>query len=409
MERYLGLDFNQLKNLGGIHTAKEIAGQPSLWLKLIDLFEKKEEEIASFLNTCFPLINRIVLTGAGTSAYIGLSLQATFQKQFGIVTQAIPTTDLVTHPDDYFSEKERILLVSFARSGNSPESVAAVKLADMLCNQCYHLIITCDENGGLANYQANSKKMILLLPPESNDKSLAMTGSYSGMLLAGLLVSRISDLANAFNQVKIISTYGQSILSEYTDKLKAIGELDFSRAIFLGSGPFYGIATESHLKLQELTDGDIICKSETYLGFRHGPKAVVDNTTLVVYLFSNNVYAGLYENDLVLAMEKGQRPLAEVAVCETAPESLTFDLCIQLSDKGKRVDEDMLAVCCILPGQILGFFKSIKNGHKPDNPSESGAISRVVEGVKIYDYNKPNSLSGNRAVSKVFKDVKIYK
>ena len=108
MERYLGLDFNQLKNLGGIHTAKEIAGQPSLWLKLIDLFEKKEEEIASFLNTCFPLINRIVLTGAGTSAYIGLSLQATFQKQFGIVTQAIPTTDLVTHPDDYFSEKERI-------------------------------------------------------------------------------------------------------------------------------------------------------------------------------------------------------------------------------------------------------------------------------------------------------------
>lgn len=388
MEKYLDINVNQLKNLGGLYTAKEIAGQPSLWLKLIDLFKDKENEILTFLNACIPLSNRIVLTGAGTSAYIGLTLQSSFQKRFGIVTQAIPTTDLVSHPEDCFSEKECIILVSFARSGNSPESVAAVKLADQLCMQCFHLIITCDADGELANYPASSKKLILVLPPESNDKSLAMTGSYSGMLLAGLLVSRINCLKEAFDQVEIISNYGLRILSDYTNKLKELGDLNFSRAVFLGSGPFFGIATESHLKLQELTDGNIICKSETYLGFRHGPKAVVDNTTLVVYLFSNNDYAGLYENDLVSDMSKGQKPLGEVAVCETAPENLTFDLCIQLSDIGKQVDEDMLTVCCILPGQILGFFKSISIGHKPDSPSDSGAITRVVEGVKIYEYKR---------------------
>lgn len=386
MEKYLEINVNQLKNQGGLFTAKEIAGQPDLWLKLIDLFKVKENEIITFLNVCLPLCNRIVLTGAGTSAYVGLTLQATFQKQFSKVTQAIPTTDLVTHPEDCFSDKECIILVSFARSGNSPESVAAVKLADQLCKQCFHLIITCDAHGELANYPVSSQKFILVLPPESNDKSLAMTGSYSGMLLAGLLVSRINCLKQAFNQVETISNYGLRILSEYTNKLKALADLDFSRAVFLGSGPFFGIATESHLKLQELTDGDIICKSETYLGFRHGPKAVVDNTTLVVYLFSNNDYAGQYENDLVMDMSKGQKPLAELAVCETVPENLTFDLCIELSDKGKQVDEDILAVCCILPGQILGFFKSINNGHKPDSPSDSGAISRVVKGVKIYEY-----------------------
>jgi tagatose-6-phosphate ketose/aldose isomerase len=388
MEKYLDLDVHQLENLGGLYTAKEIEGQPALWLKLIDLFKKKENEIIEFLKICLPLTNRIVLTGAGTSAYIGLTLQATFQKKFGIVTQAVPTTDLVTHPEDCFSKKERILLISFARSGNSPESVAAVNLADQLCLECFHLIITCDEKGELANYSGNSQKLILVLPPESNDKSLAMTGSYSGMILAGLLVSRIKSLNEAFQQVKVVSKYGQRILSEYTGKLRSLSELNFQRAVFLGSGPFFGTATESHLKVQELTDGDIICKCETYLGFRHGPKAIVDSTTLVIYLFSNNAYAGLYEKDLVLAMSKGQKPLSQIAVCETAPENLTFDLCIQLSDMGKQIDEDMLAVCCILPGQILGFFKSINNGHKPDSPSDSGAISRVVEGVKIYEYTR---------------------
>jgi tagatose-6-phosphate ketose/aldose isomerase len=392
MEKYLDLDVHKLENIGGLYTAKEIAGQPALWLKLIDLFKNKENEIITFLNTCLPLTDRIVLTGAGTSAYVGLTLQATFQKQFEVVTQAVPTTDLVTHPEDCFSEKERILLVSFARSGNSPESVAAVNLADQLCLECFHLIITCDEKGELANYSGSSQKLILVLPPESNDKSLAMTGSYSGMILSGLLVSRINCLEEAFRQVEIISKYGQRILSEYTGKLKALGELNFLRAVFLGSGPFFGTATESHLKVQELTDGDIICKCETYLGFRHGPKAIVDSTTLVIYLFSNNTYAGLYENDLVLDMSKGQKPLLQVAVCETAPENLIFDLCIQLSDKGKQVDEDMLTVCSIMPGQIIGFFKSIHNGHKPDSPSDSGAISRVVEGVKIYEYKQKKIL-----------------
>lgn len=388
MKRYLEIDINYLEKIGGIYTAKEIAGQPALWLKLIDVFRGKEKEINSFLNEHLSLVSRIVLTGAGTSAYIGLSLETTFYKRFGVECRAIPTTDLVSHPDDFFSPDECIMLVSFARSGNSPESLAAVKLADQLCKECVHFIITCDPAGELANYKTKSKKFVLMLPPESNDKSLAMTGSYSGMLLAGLLVSRINCLNEAFDQVEIISNYGQRILSDYTNKLKLLGEMNFSRAVFLGSGPFLGIATESQLKLQELTDGDIICKSETYLGFRHGPKAVVDNTTLVVYLFSNNNYAGLYENDLVSDMSKGQKPFIEVAICETAPENLTFDLCIQLSDQGKQVDEDMLAVCSILPGQMLGFFKSISNGHKPDSPSDSGAISRVVKGVKIYDYKK---------------------
>jgi tagatose-6-phosphate ketose/aldose isomerase len=384
MNRYLDLEIKQLEELGGFYTASEIAGQPALWLKLIDLFKANGNEIASFLKEQLSKTDRIVLTGAGTSAFIGLTLANTFQKQFGITTVAIPTTDIVTHPADCFSSEEKILLFSFARSGNSPESVAAVRFAEQHTKQCVHFIITCDDEGSLAKYPTKSAKYVLVLPPESNDKSLAMTGSYSGMLLSGLLISRINNLSAAFEQVKTISRYGDKILSQYTSKLKSIAELNFTRAVFLGSGPLFGTATESHLKLQELTDGEVICKNETYLGFRHGPKAVVNNQTLVVYLFSNKQQVAQYENDLVKAMLKGKKPMVEIGVGEIIPENTKLDLRIELSENGAFLDEDMLTVCCILPGQMLGFFKSINTGHKPDKPSKSGAISRVVEGVKIY-------------------------
>jgi len=385
--KYLGIDQEQLKEKRAFYTASEIAFQPELWKLVLNLVDIKQKEIKTFLKDAFANSKRIILTGAGTSAYIGLSLRGSFQRQLSVTTESIPTTDLVTHPQDYFSKEESILLVSFARSGNSPESVAAAQLADKYCLKCYHLIITCDQDGELANYSAKTRKKVLLLPPESNDKSLAMTGSYSGMLLAGLLIANIDRMNACKEQVDVLYKYGKLILDKYVSPLQMIAEKSFLRAVFLGSGPIFGTATESHLKLQELTDGSIICKSESYLGFRHGPKAVIDQSSLVCYLISNNKQVQEYEFDLIKDMKKGRKPMFEIAVCEENCIDKKFDLLIQLSDNGVKLEEDFLTVCFILPGQILAFFKSLSLEYKPDSPSISGAISRVVEGVKIYHNN----------------------
>lgn len=144
--------------------------------------------------------------------------------------------------------------------------------------------------------------------------------------------------------------------------------------MFLGSGPFYGSATESLLKLQELTDGTIIRKNDSYLGFRHGPKAINDENTLVVFIFSNDSYVQKYERELVVSMKKGEKALFTIAVFESPVEGLEFDLEIRLSDAGKQLDEELLKVCDILPAQMLGFYKSFNLGLKPDNPSKSGVI-----------------------------------
>jgi tagatose-6-phosphate ketose/aldose isomerase len=162
--------------------------------------------------------------------------------------------------------------------------------------------------------------------------------------------------------------------------------MDFNRAVFLGSGMLKGVARESQLKLQELTDGKVICKYDSFLGFRHGPKAVINEKTLIVYLFSNSSYARDYEIDLVKGTNEGRKTLCSIGLMEEDLHLPQLDLKIVLSENGKKLDEDFLSVVSVLPAQLLAFYKSINLGLKPDSPSDSGMIHRVVQGVKIYPY-----------------------
>ena len=382
----LDLEIPLIKEPGALYTANEIAGQPELWLKIHRQMLADKERISSYLTEAIPLISKIILTGAGTSAYIGLTLHGIFNRSLMVHTDAVATTDLVSHPGNYFFSHEAIMLVSFARSGNSPESTAVVDLADKLCKKCSHVIITCDPSGQLARWQSNSPKILIVLPPEANDKSLAMTGSYSAMLLCGLLLARLKEITNIGAQIATLHRYGVKILEKYAPMIRDVASIDFKRVVFLGSGPLYGTATESNLKLQELTDGNIICKNHSYLGFRHGPKAVTDEETLIVFIFSNNAFVLQYERDLVLSMGKGKKPLYTIGIFEHEVNGLGFDLEIKLSEAGNQLDDELLAICYILPAQLLGLYKSLALGLNPDSPSESGAITRVVEDVTIYKY-----------------------
>ncbi|HEY8396369.1 MAG TPA: sugar isomerase, partial [Flavihumibacter sp.] len=253
--------------------------------------------------------------------------------------------------------------------------------------ELYHLIITCNSNGRLASDLRYGHSHVFLLPSEANDKSLAMTGSFSGMLLSGLLICRIHEIERLKETVQQLCKYGETILTEYYQPLKETAALPFNRAVFLGSGPLKAIANESELKLQELTDGKIVCKFDSFLGFRHGPRAVLHPDTLLVYLFSNNTYVNKYETDLVSAIDKGEKGLYRIGVEEADVAKRPVDLHIRLNSANTHLEEVFLCVCAILPAQMIAFFKSIQLGLQPDNPSKNQAITRVVKGVTIYPYN----------------------
>ncbi len=382
---YLDIEKKELEKSGAIFTAMEISGQPNLWVDIYNEVKDNKNEINDFLTHVQSKAQKVILTGAGTSAYIGFSLEGIFQRKTKITTLSIPTTHLVSHPTDYFESETPTLLISFARSGNSPESVAAVELAEKHIKTCYHLIITCNKEGQLANHAFKNNSYLFCLPPDSNDKSLAMTGSYSGMLLAALLINEIEHIDQLQGTINTMVKYGQLILTTHLHTFRRIAQMPFERAVFLGSGPLYGTCTEAQLKLQELTDGQVICKNDTYLGFRHGPKAVVNERTLMVYFLSNQPEVLRYESDLVRGMKKGKPSLFQVGICEKPTENIPLDEEICMFATNHTIPEAFLTVPFILVGQLLGFFKSLHLNLQPDSPSKSGAISRVVEGVVIYN------------------------
>ena len=381
----MAIEFSDISSETRSNTFKEISAQPRLWGETYEIILQQKAEIEGFLK---PIIGdeqtTVILTGAGTSAYIGDVLCKVFQRNTGRLTEPIPTTDILTNPQDYFKRDQKILLVSFARSGDSPESVGAVQLAEKLCDHVSHLIITCNKDGELAKMAGGLNACTVFMPEDSNDKALAMTGSFTSMLLAGILISDLKNLERNKANVDLLMTYGKKMLKR-GQEINDIAQLDFNRAVFLGSGPLKGIARESQLKLQELTDGQVICKYDSFLGLRHGPKAVIDKQTLVVYLLSTDSYINQYEMDLVQSINGSDDKMAEMGIGEVLNSDVGLDLTIEPGDE-VRLPEEYFAVCAVLPGQLLGFYKSLALGLSPDSPSANNAINRVVQGVNIYPY-----------------------
>lgn len=368
-------------------TFNEIHQQPAMWRKELKALLENQEAISAFMHKYLTPDTDIVLTGAGTSAFIGDALQPVMRGMWKNV-RSVATTDIITHAKYLLSPDKPLLLVSFARSGNSPESVGAVNLANKLCKNVAHVYITCNKNGRLAQQAAGKDNiLLLLLPEETDDKSLAMTSSFSTMLLTCLMLGHIDTLENDVEMVDSVAKNAEAIMAEYEDKLKEIASRPFERGVFLGSGALKGIAEECHLKLQELTDGAVVCKFDSFLGFRHGPKAVVNSKSIVVYLMTEQEDVQRYERDLVKQVDANNKPVAQIIVIAgKAPElpGVKADLVVKMP-YGPKENDFYGIVPYVLVGQLLGYYASLAHGLNPDAPSVSGNIHRVVEGVTIYE------------------------
>jgi len=368
-------------------TFNEIHQQPAMWRKEREALLAKKAEVSAFMHKYLTPETDIVLTGAGTSAFIGDALMPLMRGVWKNV-RSVATTDIITHSECLLDKERPLLLISFARSGNSPESVGAVNLANKLCKNVAHVYITCNKNGKLAQQAAGRENVLsLLLPEETDDKSLAMTSSFSTMLLTCLMLGHIDTLEQDIEKIDKAAKNAEAVIAEYEEKLKAIAERPFERGVFLGSGALKGIAEECHLKLQELTDGAVVCKFDSFLGFRHGPKAVVNNKSIVVYLMTEQEATQRYERDLVRQVDGNNKPVAQIIVIagqKPALEGVNADLTVQMPfGPGETCYYGVVAY--VLVGQLLGYYASCAHGLNPDAPSVSGNIHRVVEGVTIYE------------------------
>ncbi|MBQ0079096.1 MAG: SIS domain-containing protein [Eubacterium sp.] len=380
-----GLDNNTLEERNAVFTATEIAQQPATWKKTNEQVNGVAAELKAFVDQVITQPDfDVILTGAGTSEYVGNSLYPSLLQVLAGHVHSIGTTDIVATPRAFLSATKPTLLISFARSGNSPESVGAVEAAEKVCENIYHLFITCNKDGALAKLAAEKDNCFsIVLTDETHDKSFAMTSSFSNMYLAAM-----KTLANdKMNGLDAITDAAQKFIDEgYAKLADYIDNNSFDRIVYLGTDALKGIAQESALKVLELTAGQMVALYDTPMGFRHGPKSVVnDNTVCVVYI-SDNPATRRYEMDLLAELyrdKKGSQIIA-VSAREDAKIDELSDLHINLGLEDKY-ENGQLALGFIVVAQALSMLYSLKLGLTPDNPCPTGEVNRVVKGVTIYE------------------------
>lgn len=390
ISKLLGLEISKLEDCSGLNTAKEIIQQPDTWRESVKNLIKNKIEIKSFIDSFLSKKEfRIILTGAGTSAFAGEVCEPYLTSLLNKRVEAIATTDLVASPKSYFIKDIPTLLVSFARSGNSPESVHAVNLASQLVDDLYQIVITCNENGKLAKNTVNDEKsLLLLMPPQTNDLGFAMTSSFTTMVLNAMAVFNINNIENFSSDVDKLSNSVNDFIENNIEKVTSLSNEDFERIVYLGSSTSKGIARESALKVLELTAGKVNASYDTPLGFRHGPKSVVDDKTVSVIYISNDEYTRQYDLDLAKEMLAHKKNDKVVIVGDNIEEDILnkADYVFNVENINYNVENKvLLPLQQIIFGQMLSFLKSVNLGITPDNPCPTGEVNRVVQGVILHE------------------------
>ena len=381
----------ELLELGAEITTREIYQQPDVWKEAFEAYQAKREEIAAFLQDIADRHDyiKVILTGAGTSAYVGDTLVPYFKEVYDERKwnfNSIATTDIVANPETYLKKDVATVLVSFARSGNSPESVATVDLAKALVDDLYQVTITCAADGKLAlQAHGDERNLLLLQPAASNDAGFAMTSSFTSMMLTALLVFDPTEFAVKAERFGVVSSLARKVLDNAED-VKELVDLDFNRVIYLGAGPFFGLAHEAQLKILELTAGQVATMYESPVGFRHGPKSLINEETVVLVFGTTTDYTRKYDLDLVREVA-GDQIARRVVLLSDQAFGLENVKEVALGCGG--VLNDIYRVFpYIVYAQLFALLTSLKVENKPDTPSPTGTVNRVVQGVIIHDYQK---------------------
>lgn len=391
LSKLLVLPEKERQSRGLAYTPAEIQQQPVTWRATVKLLAQQRTRILSFLDE-FGQADQfsVLLTGAGTSDYIGRAVATVLRRQWQCEVAAVASTELLTNLEDYLLPGRKYLLISLSRSGDSSEGVALIQQAiDRYPERIRHLVLTCNGAGAMAQQFARNPGLVSIVLDEAvNDRGLAMTSSFSNLVVAGQFLAYIRTPQAYASLAESLAGMGERLLPSAADLASALSETQTNQVCFLGTGALQAVADESALKVLELNAGRIHTIAQSALGLRHGPLSSLSAATLVVAYLSGDEPRAQYEIDLLQELRRKQLGSRMVIVTPTQDSRLTALTPNVLSLEAPK---DFLDECRppvdVIMGQLLGLFFSIRNGFTPDSPSPSGAISRVVSHVKIYSRN----------------------
>jgi tagatose-6-phosphate ketose/aldose isomerase len=367
---------------GLLYTPAEIAQQPATWHLTHRLFEESRRELMSFLQQAHSERWSICLVGAGTSDYVGRAVTNLLRTNWGCEVSAIPSTDLLTNPDDLVIPDRDYLWVSFSRSGDSPEGVAVLEQALASRPKVRHLVVSCNKNGQMVKLAQESKNSLaIVLDDAVNDRSLAMTSSFTNMVVFGQALALLWSNERLDETLERLTVAADYVLNDGAYLAHSLAQQTYRRACFIGSGALAATARESALKLLELTGGGVQTMCETTLGLRHGPMSSLNMETMFTLFMSTDDRRRRYDGDLLKEIRRKQvvQTIVGVGGQNAASDHSLYCAAFDELPDAYRPPVDVIF------SQMLGLFCSVELGLKPDSPSPNGLISRVVEKFAIYD------------------------
>ena len=381
LEELLRKPAEEQKKLGYFHTLREICRQPQTWRETCELVVKSAPALKKFLSGA----SNIILTGSGSSEYAGESVRPTLQTELRCNCSVIGAGTLLTDTNVVRASMPQ-LMVSLARSGDSPESVAAVSLMLELEPRMRHVVFTCNRDGALARtFGSHPNVHVVVLGENTNDESLVMTSSFSNLALAARflgLTERPDTYRTICNQAADIA---EGLLQSNVDALAQFATAGFTRVVFLASGCRFGAARETALKMLEMCAGRVASVSETYLGLRHGPMSFLDKNTMVVCYLSSDRTRRNYELDLLRELNRKQLGRGKVIVGESIPGDVLRDEDVAVECPGlERLGDANAVFLDVIAGQLLALFRCMREGLRPDWPSQDNVINRVVQSFPLY-------------------------
>jgi len=333
----------------GQHTFAEILNQPNAWAETIRLVEGRAGALSALADGA----DEVIFTGCGSGLNASRAMAPAFQHFTGIRARAVPAAEVVYFGDSVLARRGTSLVVLVSRSGETTETVMAGEAARARGSKT--LAITCYPRSSMA--QAATECLAL---EAANEQSVTTTQSLTSMVLCGQLLAGIAAGNGGYlEQLRRLPALGCQVIERYQDLGRRIAEDDrITKFAFVGSGPYYGLARESQLKVKEM----VLLPSDAYpvLDYRHGPKSNVDEHMLVTLLMSDSArrvegeflreMTGLGGNLFVLA--DGAEPDADYRVA-----------------LGSGLSEFVRDILYMPPIHFLAYYKSLRRGQDPDNPA----------------------------------------
>jgi tagatose-6-phosphate ketose/aldose isomerase len=369
------------RNAGYFNTLREIFQQPATWIRTAEQMSGASAQLQEWARG----VQTLVLTGSGSSEFAGECVLPSVTRELGVVGQVIGGGTLLTYGSAALPAGRPALVVSLARSGDSPESAGTISRLLAERGDVRHLVLTCNREGRMANaYREDKDVRVITLDDATNDRSLVMTSSFTNLALAARALGAMTPEKYRSMSAQLSSIAGE-MLRRHVGPISSVSEAGFRRAVFLGSGSRVGAARESALKMLEMTAGAVATMAESYLGFRHGPMSFAHQDTIIVCFLSSDPVLRAYECDLVQELSDKELGLLKVIVGDDVPAGLARanDVVIDCPGLAQIADDDS-AIIHVIGGQLLAFFRCLEQGLRPDSPSEAGVINRVVQDFKLY-------------------------